>query len=164
MASTLTSDMVRGSLRPFIERAEQPNGLSPDEARELLANHRIPVLLLETLWERTRRAIDRGVERRQALEVLRDLLDVLEQCIQAFENVRAKARAARLAPDELTVLEAAVRGLGEMRDDFSGLVRRLDALPPVDPSSLPAASGEEKVAGYIGLDDLAARLRSRGGV
>jgi hypothetical protein len=45
-----------------------------------------------------------------------------------------------------------------------GLVRRLDTLPPVDPASLPAASTEANAAGYIGLSDLAARLRSRGTV
>src|SRR5690348_7850079 len=111
MASTLASDMVRGSLRPFIERAEQPNGLSPDEARELLANHEIPVLLLEQYWERTQRAIDRGVERSHALDVLSDLLDVLERCIHAFESVHDKAKAARLGQDELTALDAAVHGL-----------------------------------------------------
>jgi hypothetical protein len=161
MSSTLTSDMVRGGLRPFIERAERPNGPSPDEARELLANHEIPLRILEAAWERARRMIDRGVERSLALNTLRELIDILDECIRAFGGARAKAAAARLAPGELAALEAAAHDLGEMRDDSSRLRHSLETLPPLDPSSLPAAGGEAPAIGYVGLDDLAASAHPR---
>jgi hypothetical protein len=158
----MTVDMVRGGLRPFIERAEQSRSLTPDQTRELLDGAAIPLFLLERLWEQAKGMIDRGVERGTLIAVLTDHIDLIDRCTQAFDDILARAGATDLAPGEVAKLEGAAQRLRGMRGVVAGQLQRLGApLPPVDLSSLPSRSGERQAAGYVSLDDLAARLRSR---
>lgn len=165
MAETMTVDMVRGGLGPLIERARRSQGLTSDEARELLANSAIPVFLLENLWDQAKGMIDRGVERRTLTAVLKELLDLLVSTRAAFDDVLSRTDELSLALADVTALRGAAQNLDKMRESVAALNHRLAApAAPVDPVSLPPRSSEREAVGYASLDDLAARLRSRGGV
>jgi hypothetical protein len=165
MAETMTVDMVRGGLGPLIERAGRSQGLTPGEARELLANSAIPVFLLENLWDQAKGMIERGVERRTLTAVLKELLDLLGSTRAAFDDVLSRAEELNLAPADVPALRGAAHNLDEMRESVAALHHRLAApAAPVDPASLPPCSSEREAAGYASLDDLAVLLRPRGSV
>jgi hypothetical protein len=167
MPNVLAADMVRESLRPFIAPTERPQGFSPDEAREFLENAEIPWTILEHLARRAKSLIDRGVERGELVVVVRDLLEVVEQCAKAFDDVQVKTRATSPGPEgqaRVATLEGAISAATEIHQWLTGLLQWLETLPPpATQPSLPSAGGARGAAGYIGMDELKARLRSRGG-
>jgi len=157
MTNTLATDMLRDSLRPFIAPAERPQGFSADEAEALTENHQVAALILERLASRTMGQIDRGVERRELTANVHELLGVLDLCVRAFEDVRAKTAAGDAGADVAGVLRQAA----EMRDWLRGVLHWLDSqtdrpAPPLPPA-VKAAPG---AAGYVSLDDFLTRLRA----
>jgi hypothetical protein len=168
MVSTLTAEMVRGSLIPFVERAEHSEHLSPDEARELLVSCTIPTVILDHLAERLIGSLDRGVEGRQLAASLRELLGHLESCAQAYHRFRSRLESTGLEPEEkaegIARLEATIRTADAIREKLSSLLNFLEtSRPAVDPASLRAAGGERKAAEFVGLDEFVTRLRSAKG-
>lgn len=166
MAQTLASDMVRKSLDIFLESAQRPHDLSPDEMRELLASCEIPALVLEGLWQLTQRFLDRGTEGTHLAFLLKECVDVFDLGIKAFDTARARVKAADLTPEERTAGVSLLTQAGQRavarRDELSALLQRLET-PPRDvmASSLPGDRGKREAGGYVGLDDLTARLLSR---
>lgn len=161
MSGTMTLESVRGGVRPFVEWVEQARQPSPAEAEELLTNAAIPVFLLEQLWESAREMMDRGVEHGRLVKVVGELLNLTDHCIRAFTDVRAQIKTIEINQADVSSLEAATKKLREMWTSASGLLKWLNTPPPpIDMSKLPQRSGERVVAGYIGLDEMAARLRA----
>jgi hypothetical protein len=89
------------------------------------------------------------------------LLSMTDHCIRAFADVLAQSKLPELDPAGRTTMEAATQKLREMRTAASGLLLWLNTPPPpIDLSKLPQASAERVAAGYIGIEEMAARLRT----
>jgi hypothetical protein len=125
------------------------------------------VLVLERLWQLTRQFLDQGMESKKLRFLLKEVVDVIEVGIEVFDAAHSRVKLADIASQEKTdavsMLEGASRRAAEMRDESSGLLNWLEAPPSKGtPSSLPEGRGEREAAGYIGHDDLTARLLSGG--
>lgn len=167
MPSTLSSDMARKSVAVLLERVERQDAFSPDEARELLDSCEMGLLVIERLGLLAQGFLDRGMEGKKLTFLLKELVDVLELGVKAFDVARQRVLAAGFAPQEaaegLSAIGRAGRRAAEMRDEWSALVKWLETTPPeVDPAALPQGGGEREAEGYINLDDLTARLLSGG--
>jgi hypothetical protein len=165
MALTLPSDMARKSVAVLLERVEQQDAFSPDEARELLASCEMGFLVLERLWVLSQGFLDRGMESRKLTFLLKEFVDILELGVKAFEVARDRVKSAGLTSQEkaegLNALDRAGRRAVEMREEWSSMVSWLEApRPQIDPESLPRDGGEQDAKGYITLDELTDRLLS----
>jgi hypothetical protein len=165
MSPTLPLDMARKSVATLLERVEQQDAFSPDEARDLLASCEMGILVLERLWVLAQGFLDRGMESRKLTFLLKEFVDVLELGVKAFDVARERVRSAGLTSQEkvegLSALERAGRRAVDMREEWSALVSWLETPPPeIDPQSLPEGVGEPEAEGYITLDELTNRLLS----
>lgn len=165
MPQTLASDMARKSLDVLLDRVERPHEFSAEEARELLAGCVVQVAVLDRLWEQTQRCLDRGIEGKHLRFLLQELADDLDRGIKAFSAASEKVKATNLPSPEkmegVSLLESAVRRAVDMRGASVDLLGRLEAPPRrFDPHTLPQDTGDPALAGYVGLDDLTARLLS----
>jgi hypothetical protein len=165
MPQTLASDMARKSLDVLLDRVERQREFSAEEAREVLSGCLEQVAVLDRLWEQTQRSLDRGIEGKHLRFLLQELVDDLDRGTKAFRAASEKIKATNLPSPEKTegvsMLESAVRRTVDRRGAASVLLGRLEAPPrPFDPGTLPPGREDPAAAGYIGLDDLTARLLS----
>src|SRR5262245_26986726 len=100
MTQTLASDMVRRSLDAILERVERPGRLSGDAARELLDTCVIPPMLVAILWDLINRSLNRGIEGKKLVALLRELQDVLDLGLRAYATTREKVVIADLSTEE----------------------------------------------------------------
>jgi hypothetical protein len=165
MAQTLASDMVQKSLAVFSDRVQRQQLFSAAEARELLAGCPILFLSLEKLWELAQGFLDRGMESKRMIFLLKECADLLDWGIQALSKATERVEASELSADEKTegeaLLERARLQALEWRNELSKLVHRLETPPrPVDPAMLPGGRGDREAKGYVGLDEMTAHLIS----
>jgi hypothetical protein len=157
------TDLLQESLRPFIAPADRPQGLSPDEATALIEDYQVPALILERLTARMTAMLDAGVERRELVATVQQLLDVLDGCVRAFQDARTKSNSfsSSLVRDRLAGISAVIKQASEMREWLAGILRWLDGqVPRSAPPLPPAVQAGPGAAGYIGLDDFMTRLRA----
>ena len=165
MALTLASDMAHKSLGTLLERVERQREFSSDQARELIASCEVGSLALERCWQLVQEFLSRGMERRQLIFFLKELLDGIELGLKAFNVAHTRIKAADLTSEEkadsVGLVERVSRRSVEMRDELSALLRWLETpQPAIDPLTLPAGRGNRDAEGYVNLDDLT-RLLNR---
>jgi hypothetical protein len=167
MSQTLTSDMVRKSLDVFLERLEEVDEFTPDDARGLLDSCEMAVLLQDKLWQMAEALLDRGMESKKLASLLKGFTDVIEIGLKAFATAGERLKSAVLTPEESTkavsLLEQATRRATERRDRLLRLLQWL-ATPPreVSARSLPENRGDQKATGYLSLDEVTNQLLSGG--
>lgn len=162
MTTTLTAEMVHGGLNPLFDRTGRAESLAPGDARELLQNSGVPISLLEGLWMQIMATIDRGAEHGSVVAVVDDLATLIVRCTKSFEV--ALERSPGLAPGSAEAENAGntMAKLTSLRTAVSELQRRLNvALPVVNREQLSAPGGERSAAGFVTLEDVAARIKSR---
>lgn len=165
MSKTLASDMARNSLNVFLERAQQQRELSSEEGRDLLDSCGIAEAVLDRLWQLTHGFIDRGMEGKRLLILLKELLEVLEVGSDAFATAKEKIALATMDKESQThgfrLLDQAATRTRKMFDEASELVRRLEKpMKGFDASIISEGRGNENAEGFIGLEDFAAKLAS----
>jgi hypothetical protein len=160
--------MARKSFSVLLDNVEGQRVLSPDEGRELLAGCETGALLLEGLWQLAQGALDRGMEARRLTFLLKEFLDVIAVGRKVFGAASQRVRQADLAPEGRAEGESLLgrldRRAAEMHDRLSALVRWLETPPaPINAAALPAGRGEQRAEGYLGHEEMTARLLSSDG-
>jgi hypothetical protein len=167
MQQTIASDMARKSFGALLEGVERHGNFSPDEAQELLVSCEIGSMVLERLWRLGRECLDRGMESKKLTFLVKEFLDVIELGVKTFDTALEKVKVANFTPEEradgLSLLEVQGRRAAKMHEELSALLRWLETpAKPLGPLNLPADRGDREATGYVDLDDLTARLLSRG--
>jgi hypothetical protein len=161
VSGTMTLESVRGGIRPFVEWIEQSRPPSADEAADVRTHAAIPVFLLEQLWADVREMMNQGVEHRKIVAILGDLASMNDSCIRAFTEVQIQPGAREYDAAMSERLTSELSKLRELRSAVSSLLQWLRASPPpIDMSKLPKTSTERVSAGYISVEEMAARLRT----
>jgi hypothetical protein len=162
MASTLAFDIARSGLRPFVERVEMSEGLTATEVKDLVGNCTITAALLTHGLNRLQGALDRGIEFGAFRASVDELAGLAEECGRAFDRVRARAVEVTLDSEDMELLAGAERSLAQVVGALTRLATMKGmAVPPLDPSRLPAGRADRTSGDYIGLEEFAARLRAR---
>jgi hypothetical protein len=107
------------------------------------------------------------MERRNLVFFLREYQDVLELGIKAFGIAREKILAADFPQDErakgVSMLEGASERAMDRCRELAALLRWLETPAREVPlASLPGGREDRESTGYVGLDELTARLLSGG--
>jgi hypothetical protein len=158
MTPALVPQIVWSGLRP-LQNALKRNGhrFAPEEVRELIEACDVEAILLEKLWERDSKLLERGAEGRELRRVLKESLAAVDESLRLFSAVRDAAGQH----EEFGRLEAIKRRAEQIRDDLAALLRWLDAPPPqIDPAMLTGAGDSPTAEGYESIDDVLARLRA----
>ena len=159
MPQTLASDIAQKSLDVLIERAGQPRNGSADDTQEILDNCEIPYLLIERLWRSVQESLDRGVEERKFLGLLKDCLAVIERATRTMETVRERVKSASLSPLDkakgLSLLDRLDQSAVKKRDELTKLLRWIERpRPEIDLSKLPVTKVGREAEGFIDHDEL----------
>jgi hypothetical protein len=169
MPQMLSSDMARKSLSVLSERVEQGQNLSRYEARDMVSGCEFFLVQIEQIWQVVQRLIDDGIERRVLGFLVKELIGIAEMSANTFRSAVARISAApglssAETANNLSALEVYSRRLTQIHSDAQSLLKFAEAPHrQIDPSSLPAGTGEIGSEGYINLKDWSAGPREHGG-
>lgn len=157
MPHALAPDMARGSLAVLLARIEEPD-YSADDARELRAGCEIAVRMLEGIWQSIKASVDHGVEATKVTFLLKEMEDVVEAALKAFEVAGGRVKAASLTDQEraegVAALEEMSQRTAAIRAELVPLLRWLQRpWPKIDPATLPNPGCRPDAPGYIGFDE-----------
>ena len=162
MPGLLVSDMTREGLRPFFERADQTRTLGRAEVAEFLDGTDIVTSIIVGYWQHAKSLMNRGVEHSTLVAAVKDVAEWIDHTIRAYQKVRSDAQGFNVAAGDLAALDKIVQTLQRMKTATVTQLHWLETpLPIIDTAALPAGKAEPNAKGFIGLDEFAARLRSR---
>jgi len=155
--------MIRKSLDVFVNEVEGQQDFTREGTAEWLAGCDLCVHIMEGLWKLAQGLLERGMESKKLMVLLKEIVGVFEFGIKAFGIAGEKMKAANLTPEECTEaiarLELAARLAAERHAELSALLQWLETPPKeVALSELPASSGSQQAQGYVSLDVLTTRL------
>ena len=169
MTQTLLPAMAESAFRPLKERLEKALPAQPytaEEVRDLVAACRFGAEVLDSVRQRLREQLQRGVESGKLRRLLTEFEGVIDLAGQkVYPQARLLSAGDPALPEEekraaLQSLDEFVRRAAAMRSELDSLRQFLDR--PREPVDVEAILGRGPSAGerYVDIEEVLARLKA----
>lgn len=161
----VTAEYARAGIQVIIDRAT-PAAFSRDDLQPLLLAAEFAVMVLRRMVSVVEKLLDRGIEQRRLVFIVKEFLDVYNLATEAFRGVEKCVESARLMDGDehqiaFDTLVAQQQDVLKQRERLVSLLTWLERpLAPIDESRLRVSTREKDAPGYASFDALIERERS----